>query len=329
MKKVGIIGAGAWGIALGISLEKNGCAVCLWHHDKQKLGKLNSERKTSKLDNITISEKIKFTDSLEEVLKSDTLIYASPTQEFDAITRKIHMIKNISKPLVIACKGIDINSNKLLTEISKENLPECIPVILSGPGFAIDLANGHPIAITLASDSHITLESVGHLLASNNFRPYFNDDVVGVQIGGALKNVIAIATGIAMGKKLGDGAVASLITRGMNEIITFGLMMGAKKETFFGLSGLGDLVLTATNLKSRNTQLGNQIGISGGLKHSSKDLTEGFYTTNAVYNISRKKKIKLPIIDAVYNILYNSGSVENEIGLLMNRPLRDENLNRD
>ena len=329
MKKVGIIGAGAWGIALGISLEKNGCAVCLWHYDKQKLEKLNFERTTSKLNNITISEKIKFTDSLEEVLNSDTLIYASPTQQFDTITQKIRTIKSINKPLVIACKGIDITSNKLLTEISNENLPDCIPVILSGPGFAIDLANGHPIAVTLASNSHSTLENVGQLLANNNFRPYFNDDVVGVQIGGALKNVIAIATGIAMGKKLGDGAVASLITRGMNEIITFGMIMGAKKETFFGLSGLGDLVLTATNLKSRNTKLGNQIGISDGLKNSSKDLTEGFYTTNAVYNISKKKKIKLPIIDAVYNILYNNGSVDNEIGLLMNRPLRDENTSKD
>ena len=151
---------------------------------------------------------------------------------------------------MIACKGIDVSSNKLLTEISKENLPDCIPVILSGPGFAIDLANGLPIAVTLASKSYTTLESVGDLLASNNFRPYFNDDVIGVQIGGALKNVIAIATGMAIGKKLGDGAVASLITRGMNEIIMFGMAMGGKKETFFGLSGLGDLVLTATNLKS-------------------------------------------------------------------------------
>ncbi len=181
----------------------------------------------------------------------------------------------------------------------------------------------------MASNSQSALENVGQLLASNNFRPYFNDDIVGVQIGGALKNVIAIATGIAMGKKLGDGAVASLITRGMNEIITFGMIMGAKKETFFGLSGLGDLVLTATNLKSRNTKLGNQIGISDGLKNSSRDLTEGFYTTNAVYNISKKKEIKLPIIDAVYNILYNNGSVDKEIGLLMNRPLRDENTSKD
>ena len=149
----------------------------MYKRQKQKLRKLNSERKTPKLDGIIISEKIKFTASLEEVLKSDTLIYASPTQEFDIITQKIRIITSINKPLVIACKGIDINSNKLLTEISKENLPDCIPVILSGPGFAIDLANGHPIAITLASDSHSSLENIGQLLASNNFRPYFNDDV--------------------------------------------------------------------------------------------------------------------------------------------------------
>ena len=329
MKKVGIIGAGAWGIALGISLERNGNSVTLWHHDMLKSKKINFERKTPKLENINISKKIKFTSSLEEVLNSDTVVYASPTQEFDKITKNINKITNLDTPLVIACKGIDVSSNKLLTEISKENLPDCIPVILSGPGFAIDLANGLPIAVTLASKSYTTLESVGDLLASNNFRPYFNDDVIGVQIGGALKNVIAIATGMAIGKKLGDGAVASLITRGMNEIIMFGMAMGGKKETFFGLSGLGDLVLTATNLKSRNTRLGNQIGNSDELKNISKDLTEGFYTTNAVFNISKKKKIRLPIIDAVYNILYNNGSVDNEIGLLMNRPLRNENASKN
>ena len=243
--------------------------------------------------------------------------------------KKIQKIENISVPLVIACKGIDTSSNKLLTDISKENLPMSTPIILSGPGFAIDLANGLPTALTLASKSDSMLEYVGELMASNNFRPYFNDDIIGVQIGGALKNVIAIATGIAMGKKLGDGAIASLITRGMNEIISFGIEMGAKKETFFGLSGLGDLVLTATNLKSRNTRLGRQIGITDGLKNTSSDLTEGFYTTNAVYNISKKKKVKLPIIDAVYNILYNGASVDDEIGLLMNRPLRDENARKN
>lgn len=329
MKKVGIIGAGAWGIALAISLEKKGHSVSLWHHDEKKLEKLYTERRTSKLENIIISKKIQFISSLEKIIINDVVIYASPTQEFDKITQKIQKIENINLPLVIACKGIDTSSNKLLTDISKENLPMSTPIILSGPGFAIDLANGLPTALTLASKSDSMLEYVGELMASNNFRPYFNDDIIGVQIGGALKNVIAIATGIAMGKKLGDGAIASLITRGMNEIISFGIEMGAKKETFFGLSGLGDLVLTATNLKSRNTRLGNQIGITDGLKNTSNDLTEGFYTTNAVYNISKKKKIKLPIIDAVYNILYNGGSVDDEIGLLMNRPLRDENARKN
>ena len=329
MKRVGIIGAGAWGIALAISLEKKGHSVCLWHYDEKKLERLYTERRTSKLENIIISNKIQFISSLEKVIKNDVVIYASPTQEFDKITQKIQKIENINVPLVIACKGIDTSSNKLLTDISKENLPMSTPIILSGPGFAIDLANGLPTALTLASKSDSMLEYVGELMASNNFRPYFNDDIIGVQIGGALKNVIAIATGIAMGKKLGDGAIASLITRGMNEIISFGIEMGAKKETFFGLSGLGDLVLTATNLKSRNTRLGNQIGITDGLKNTSNDLTEGFYTTNAVYNISKKKKIKLPIIDAVYNILYNGASVDDEIGLLMNRPLRDENARKN
>ncbi len=328
MKKFGIIGAGAWGIALAISLEKNGCPVSLWHHNEGKSKELDLERKAPKLNNIRISDKIKFVPTIDEILSNEILIYASPTQEFDRITQRIQKIKTLETPLVITCKGIDISSKKLLTDISNKNLPGCIPMILSGPGFAIDLANGLPTALTLAATSNEALRNVGELMANNSLRPYYNDDIIGVQIGGALKNIIAIATGIAMGKRLGDGAIASLITRGMNEIITFGMAMGAKRETFFGLSGIGDLVLTATNMKSRNTKLGNQIGVSNGLKNTPEDLTEGFYTTSAVYKISKEKNIKLPIIDAVYNILYNNGSVDNEIGLLMNRPLRDENTNK-
>ena len=326
MSKIGILGAGAWGIALGMNANKNGHDICIWHYDKDKASLLNKNRKTSSLKEINIPKEINFVSNLRELTGSDILIYASPTQSFDGITREIKEINNLKIPLVIASKGIDTKNNLLLEQINKINLPNCPTLILSGPGFAIDIANNLPTALTLAGKSNELLERVGHIMANNNFRPYYNSDLIGVQVGGALKNIIAIATGVAMGKKLGDGAVASLVSRGINEIITFGVALGANKDTFLGLSGLGDLVLTATNMKSRNTQLGFQIGSSNQFENKVENLTEGIYTTKAVYHMAKELNLSLPIIEGVYNIIYNRHSVNDVINLLLNRPLKKESL---
>ena len=326
MSKIGILGAGAWGIALGMNTYKNGHDICIWHYDKDKASLLNKNRKTSSLKEINIPKEINFVSNLKELIGSDILIYASPTQSFDGITKEIKEINNLKIPLVIASKGIDTKNNLLLEQINKINLPNCPTLILSGPGFAIDIANNLPTALTLAGKSNELLERVGHIMANNNFRPYYNSDLIGVQVGGALKNIIAIATGVAMGKKLGDGAVASLVSRGINEIITFGVALGANKDTFLGLSGLGDLVLTATNMKSRNTQLGFQIGTSNQFENKVENLTEGIYTTKAVYNMAKELNLSLPIIEGVYNIIYNRHSVNDVINLLLNRPLKKEYL---
>ena len=326
MSKIGILGAGAWGIALGMNANKNGHDICIWHYDKDKASLLNKNRKTSSLKEINIPKEINFVSNLRELIGSDILIYASPTQSFDGITREIKEINNLKIPLVIASKGIDTKNNLLLEQINKINLPNCPTLILSGPGFAIDIANNLPTALTLAGKSNELLERVGYIIANNNFRPYYNSDLIGVQVGGALKNIIAIATGVAMGKKLGDGAVASLVSRGINEIITFGVALGANKDTFLGLSGLGDLVLTATNMKSRNTQLGFQIGSSNQFENKVENLTEGIYTTKAVYHMAKELNLSLPIIEGVYNIIYNRHSVNDVINLLLNRPLKKESL---
>ena len=326
MSKIGILGAGAWGIALGMNANKNGHDICIWHYDKDKASLLNKNRKTSSLKEINIPKEINFVSNLKELIGSDILIYASPTQSFDGITKEIKEINNLKIPLVIASKGIDTKNNLLLEQINKINLPNCPTLILSGPGFAIDIANNLPTALTLAGKSNELLERVGHIMANNNFRPYYNSDLIGVQVGGALKNIIAIATGVAMGKKLGDGAVASLVSRGINEIITFGVALGANKDTFLGLSGLGDLVLTATNMKSRNTQLGFQIGSSNQFENKVENLTEGIYTTKAVYHMAKELNLSLPIIEGVYNIIYNRHSVNDVINLLLNRPLKKEYL---
>ncbi|MDG2187175.1 MAG: NAD(P)-dependent glycerol-3-phosphate dehydrogenase [Hyphomicrobiales bacterium] len=325
MSNIGIIGAGAWGIALGINAHRNGHNVNIWHYDSKKANLLIEKRQIPALDRVNIPKKINFISQLHEAINCDILIYAAPTQVFDQITKEIYKIKDLKIPIIIASKGIDTNNNLLLDQICKINLPNSQPLILSGPGFAIDIANGLPTALTLASESNHLLEQVGKIIANNNFRPYYNNDLIGVQVGGALKNIIALATGVAMGKKLGDGAIASLISRGINEIIIFGLALGANKDTFLGLSGLGDLVLTCTNMKSRNTQLGYQIGLSGEYKDETQNLTEGIYTTQAVYNMSKEMNLSLPIIEAIYNILYNGHSVDDVIDLLINRPLKKEN----
>ncbi|MGI9312045.1 MAG: NAD(P)H-dependent glycerol-3-phosphate dehydrogenase [Alphaproteobacteria bacterium] len=326
MSKIGILGAGAWGIALGMNANKNGHDISIWHYNKDKASLLNKNRKISSLKEINIPKEINFVSNLRELIGSDILIYASPTQSFDGITKEIKEINNLKIPLVVASKGIDTKNNLLLEQINKINLPNCPTLILSGPGFAIDIANNLPTALTLAGKSNELLERVGHIMANNNFRPYYNSDLIGVQVGGALKNIIAIATGVAMGKKLGDGAVASLVSRGINEIITFGVALGANKDTFLGLSGLGDLVLTATNMKSRNTQLGFQIGSSNQFENKVENLTEGIYTTKAVYNMAKELNLSLPIIEGVYNIIYNRHSVNDVINLLLNRPLKKESL---
>ena len=326
MSKIGILGAGAWGIALGMNANKNGHDICIWHYNKDKASLLNKNRKISSLKEINIPKEINFVSNLRELIGSDILIYASPTQSFDGITKEIKEINNLKIPLVVASKGIDTKNNLLLEQINKINLPNCHTLILSGQGFAIDIANNIPTALTLAGKSNELLERVGHIMANNNFRPYYNSDLIGVQVGGALKNIIAIATGVAMGKKLGDGAVASLVSRGINEIITFGVALGANKDTFLGLSGLGDLVLTATNMKSRNTQLGFQIGSSNQFENKVENLTEGIYTTKAVYNMAKELNLSLPIIEGVYNIIYNRHSVNDVINLLLNRPLKKESL---
>tara|TARA_Y100000590_G_scaffold456766_1_gene607995 strand:- start:2476 stop:3459 length:984 start_codon:yes stop_codon:yes gene_type:complete len=325
IKKVGIIGAGSWGIALGINIISNNYDVAIWGNNSGKIKKLNENRKDSKLENILIDERINFTDDLSSMLKSDLLIYACPAQVFGLICEQISSIDKVSTPIVIAAKGIDCSKQLLLDKICKINLPNAAPIILSGPGFALDIAQGLPTALTLACKNLKKLEEIGPVFANNSLRPYYNDDLIGVQIGGALKNVIAIATGIAMGKKLGDGAVASLISRGINEIIAFGIANGAKKETFLGLSGIGDLILTATSLKSRNTKLGYEIGANESYKDLG-NLTEGVHTVKAVHEMSKKLGINLPVIDAVYNLLNNGYKVDDMINSLINRPLKSENI---
>ena len=324
MKKIGIIGAGAWGTAIAILAFKNGHSVSLWHYDSKKASLMRETRNCPYLLNVKINDSIEITDKLADVLDSDLLIYAAPAQEFNTLSIKISESNPLfNNPIIIASKGIDNKLNKLLDSICVHNLPNSNPVILSGPGFAVDIANELPTALTIAAHDLKLANMIGAIFGNEYFRPYFSTDLIGVQIGGAVKNIIAIASGIAIGNKLGDGAVASIITRGLSEMTKFGIALGAKQETFNGLSGIGDLVLTATNKKSRNTQLGILIGSSESITDYSL-LSEGVHTTNAVINISKYLNIGMPITEAVYQIINNKYTAKEAISSLLKRPLRDE-----
>mgnify|MGYP006111443135 CR=1 FL=1 len=323
-KKIGIIGAGAWGTAIAILAHKNGHNVSLWHYDYQKALLMKETRDCPYLLNVKINDSIIITDKLNDILDSDILIYAAPAQEFNSLTMKISESNSaFNNPVIIASKGIDNKINKLLDSICKHNLPNSNPVILSGPGFAEDIVKELPTALTIAAHDLKLANMVGNIFANEYFRPYFSTDLIGVQIGGALKNIIAIASGIAIGNNLGDGAVASIITRGLSEMTKFGIELGAKHETFNGLSGIGDLVLTATNRKSRNTKLGILIGSSKSIADYSL-LSEGVHTTNAVIHISKSLNIGMPITEAVYQIINNKYTAKEAISSLLKRPLRDE-----
>jgi glycerol-3-phosphate dehydrogenase (NAD(P)+) len=323
-KKIGIIGAGAWGTTIAILTCKNGHSVSLWHYNSKKALVMQETRNCPYLLNAKINDNIIITDKFNDILDSDILIYAAPAQEFNYLTIKIAEYNPIfNNPIIIASKGIDNKINKLLDSICKDNLPNSSPVILSGPGFAEDIVRELPTALTIAAHDLKLANMVGSIFANEYFRPYFSKDLIGVQVGGALKNVIAIASGITIGNKLGDGAVASIITRGLSEMTKFGIALGAKQETFNGLSGVGDLVLTATNKKSRNTKLGILIGSSESITDYSL-LSEGVHTTNAVMHISKYLDVRMPITEAVHQIINNKYTAKEAISSLLKRPLRDE-----
>ena len=238
----------------------------------------------------------------------------------------VYIIKIIN--VVICSKGIEISSSKFLTDVIKEILPYKTISILSGPSFSNEVSQNLPTAVTLATNKKINFEKISNLISNKNFRMYYSNDLIGTQLGGALKNIYAIAAGIAQGLNLGENAKSALISRSFVEMTRFAEKFKANKNTLFGLSGLGDLILTCGSNSSRNTQFGIKIASTKYNNFSelleSQEVTEGYYTVEAVYNISKQNKIEMPIMESVYNILYNQYDLKEELIRLLNRPLKEE-----
>ncbi len=323
--KIGIIGGGVWGSAIAKLLSNN--KVCIITRDTNIVTSINEHRFNPRLKYAVFNENVSATADLNEAKDMDYLFLTLPSQKIRDVLSKVDLSKN-TQEIIIASKGIEIESCSFLSDVVKEVSTHTNINILSGPCFSEEVSQNLPTAVTIASSNKKSFENINSLFHNKNFRIYYSDDLIGCQIGGALKNIYAIAAGITLGLNLGENAKSALITRSFVEISRFGESMGAKKQTIFGLSGLGDLILTCSSLKSRNTKFGQLISSTNNpdiddiLK--SQQITEGYYTVKAVKNIADDKKIEMPIMNAIYNILYNQYNIKDVINNLLERPIKDE-----
>lgn len=325
MKRIGVIGAGAWGTALANAAAKAGRDVILHGRDPALIGAIEKTRVNEKyLPGIRLDDKVTATTDLARVAAADAVLLVTPTQSLRETAKSFAPNLRAGTPLVACAKGIEIGTKKFVTEVIAETLPDARPAILSGPGFAGDVAAGLPTAVTLAAQDEPLALALATALSSHSFRLYHTTDVRGVEIGGAAKNVLAIAAGIVSGRKLGASAQAALTTRGFAELMRFARAYGARPETLTGLSGLGDLILTCSSPQSRNFAFGVSLGGSTSVDVRGKKLTEGMYTAPVLVEAARAKNVEMPIAEAVAAILAGKIGIDDAIAGLLSRPLRQE-----
>ncbi len=323
-KKVTVLGAGAWGTALALQAHYADNDVTLWAYLKEEKEEIEQygENK-SRLPGVKIPQEISVTCDLAKAAQGDILLVVTPAQ---AIRGFLTDLKAHLKPetLVVFCsKGIEISSGDLISEVCADAIPTTSIAILSGPNFAKEIATGAPGAATLAAATLREARELADILSSPTFRIYPSDDIMGTQVGGALKNVVAIASGMVSGAGFGENLRAALITRGLEEMARFGEVKGAKRETFMGLSGMGDLILCSMSQTSRNMNFGFDIGKGGSSKallDKGQVLTEGAHTVKAVRQLTRGQNIDMPICEAVYRVLYEDKSIKGELATLLMRP---------
>ncbi|MDD5687572.1 MAG: NAD(P)-dependent glycerol-3-phosphate dehydrogenase [Elusimicrobia bacterium] len=325
--KISVLGAGAWGATLAQHLYENGHNVSLWEFDESRIAYIKRHRYPMFFPHINLSEKIFITNNIISIIEdAEVILLVIPSQVMRATLREILKYTNKTQIFVIASKGLEIKTGKRLSEIVREELGTKNIVVLSGPSFAIEVAQKLPTTIVAAGEQNRTL-IIQKIFLSKYLKIYTNSDITGVEIGGALKNVIAIACGIARGKGLGDNTTAAIITRGLVELVRLGVKCGAKKETFSGLSGLGDLVMTSFSKKSRNESFGELVGSGLKTDDAIKKIgmtVEGVFTTKAVVKLAKKLKIEMPITNEVHKIIFENKDPEKAIISLMSRSAKPE-----
>lgn len=321
-KSVAIVGAGAWGTALTSVAARAGRNVTLCARDAAVAAKIAATRLNPKLPGAKLDANVLVTDDIGRAAQADILLLATPSQNLRAAVAKLapHLAKGT--PVVACAKGIERGTHKFMTEVIAEAAPQARPAILSGPSFAEDVVRGLPTAVTLAAKDAALAGQLAQALGSATFRPYHTSDVRGVEIGGAAKNVLAIAVGIAVGKNLGASAQAALTTRGFSELARFGRALGARAETLVGLSGLGDLILTCASPQSRNFALGLALG--RGKPKPSGQLAEGEFTAPVLMELAASLEIDMPVSNSVADILRGASTIDDAIESLLARPFKAE-----
>ena len=322
---IGVIGAGSWGTALAITANRAGSKATLWTRNSNVMDSILSKRTNRVyLPDCFIDPDIDVTDSLEEMRDKDFLILSVPSQSIRSVAVSLSDLVESTTPIVIACKGIERGSLMLMHEVVSDIMPNNPVLVISGPNFATEIANGLPAATTIACKDKDVANRLIYAIGGKYFRPYYSEDLVAIEVGGAVKNVIAIACGIAVGRGFGENARAALITRGLAEMIRLGKAKGARKDSMMGLAGLGDLMLTCSSTQSRNFSYGLRIGE---LKDSDEEtvarrvgLTEGIATAESVTALAGKLHISMPLCSAVNDVLAGRRHVEEAIHELLERP---------
>ncbi len=325
---VAIIGAGAWGTALAVALRRAEADVTLWAYEPEVVDEINREhRNETFLPGAALDPGIRATGDIAETAKADVILLASPAQHLRRTIAPLAGTVAASTPLVICSKGIEQKTGALMSEAVSETIPGNPVMVLSGPTFASDVAEGLPTAVTLAGEDLDAAHELAERIGSESFRPYSSDDVIGAQIGGAIKNVLAIACGISTGRRLGDNTRAALITRGLAELTRLCVAKGGRPETMMGLSGLGDLVLTCSSPQSRNYSLGTALGEGQTLQEilgGRRSVAEGVHTASAAVALAQTLDIEMPIAAAVDAILNRGADIDEVIAALLARPIRPE-----
>ncbi len=327
--RVGIIGGGAWGTALSIIANRAGSQVTLGTRNTNVISSIRQKRINEiYLPSIFIEPNIEISDQFTDVCRSDVIIIATPSYCLRAVCISISDLLSPDVVVVIASKGIERGSLMLMGEVVKAILPNNPIAILSGPNFADEAASGLPTATTIACENKEYWDTLMYAIGGRLFRPYMTDDIIGTQIGGVVKNIIAIACGIAVGKNMGENARAALVTRGFAEMSRLTLAKEGKYETLMGLSGLGDLILTCGSPKSRNMSFGMAIGQGKTkeelLSNRGRTALEGVVSSESISKLAKKYNTSMPICDAVYRIVHENAPVEQVIETLLERPFVNE-----
>lgn len=327
MKKIAIIGSGSWGMALAIHLAKLGNEVKVWSFSQEEADLINKEKKCKFLPKVVLPENIICSLSYEEVIEgSDFILHVTPSK-FTRSTVKEYKKYVKEQPIVICSKGFEKETLSTLDEVVREEMPEAKIGVFSGPSHAEEVSIGIPTVMVIASKEDSILHLVQDTFMCPEFRVYTSKDVKGVELGGAFKNIIAFCAGVAAGIGLGDNSFAALITRGLREIVNLGVKLGGEKDTFYGLSGLGDLIVTCLSEHSRNRKAGKLIGEGKTLEETKQEVgmvIESIDNIETAYELCKRNDMNLPIIDAVYDILYHQLEPKKAVEMLMTRDKKFE-----